>query len=95
MDGADPISFFGSQCARSAVVRALILQPHDAIDYNEADWIDTLVIVERGELEVECRTGRRAVFGEGAVLAFVGLSVRRLRNARDRPLMLSAVSRRH
>ena len=94
MDGADPISFLGSQCSRSATVRALILQPDDAIDYNEDDWLDTLVIVERGELEVECRTGGRAVFGEGAVLAFVGLTVRRLRNAGDRPLVLSAVSRR-
>lgn len=94
MDGADPISFFDPHCARSAVVRGLILQPHDAIDYNEADWIDTLVIVERGELEVECPTGRRALFGEGAVLAFVGLTVQRLHNAGDRPLVLSAVSRR-
>jgi hypothetical protein len=72
----------------------VILQPGDGLDYLAADWADTLVVVKRGELELECRSGRRARFAAGAVLTMVGLPVRRLRNPGPGPLVLSAVRRR-
>jgi hypothetical protein len=72
----------------------VILQPGDGLGYVAADWADTLVFVERGELELECRSGRRARFAAGAVITMVGLPVRRLRNPGPEPLVLSAVTRR-
>lgn len=93
MDGADPVSFLGAQCPASFRLCTLTLLPNDAIDYRPADWADALVVVERGELEIECRAGTRARFGAGAVVMFAGLSLRRLRNASTGPLVLSALSR--
>lgn len=93
MDGPDRISFLGARCPNGFRSRTLTLRPRSAIDYRPADWADALVVVERGELEVECRTGVRARFGEGAILAFAGLALRRLRNPSSRPLVLSALSR--
>jgi hypothetical protein len=92
-DSPDEVSFSGRRCPGRFRVRTLTLQPTDAIDFAPADWADAVVIVERGALEIECRTGRRATFAEGAVLVFDGLSLRRLRNAGAVPLVLSALSR--
>ncbi|MDR7170008.1 mannose-6-phosphate isomerase-like protein (cupin superfamily) [Nocardia kruczakiae] len=73
---------------------SVVLQPGDALDYVAADWADTLVVVSSGELELECRSGRRARFAAGAVLALAAVPVRRLRNTGPEPLVLSAVARR-
>jgi hypothetical protein len=93
MDGPDRIPFPGARCPKDFRLRMLTLQPRSVIDYQPADWADTLVVVERGQLEVESRTGARARFGEGAILAFAGLTLRRLRNPSSRPLVLSLLSR--
>ena len=69
------------------------LQPGDVLELVATDWVDTLVVVERGELEVECRSGRRARFAAGAVLTLAALPVRCLRNRGCEPLVLSAVAR--
>ncbi len=71
------------------------LEPGGAIDYAAADWADALVIVERGELEVECRSGRRARFAAGAVLTLADLPVRRLHNPRPEPVVLLLAARRN
>jgi hypothetical protein len=73
--------------------RTVILPPGDVLDFVAADWADTLVVVERGELEIECRSGRRATFAADAVLTLVELPVRCLRNRGSEPLVLSAVTR--
>lgn len=73
--------------------RTVILQPGDGLEYVAADWADTLVVVERGLLELECRSGRCAPFPAGAVITMVGLPVRRLHNAGSQPLVLSAITR--
>lgn len=65
-----------------------------AIDYAAADWADALVVVQSGELEVECRSGQCARFAAGAVLTLAALPLRRLRNPHAEPVLLSAVARR-
>ncbi|MPZ63100.1 MAG: hypothetical protein GEU93_17785 [Propionibacteriales bacterium] len=70
-----------------------MLRARDAIDCQPADWADTLVVVERGQLDVECRNGARARFDEGAILSFAGVQLRQLRNPSGGPLVLSALSR--
>jgi allophanate hydrolase subunit 2 len=74
---------------------SVVLQPGDALDYVAADWADTLVVVRSGELELECRSGRRARFAAGAVLALAAVPVRRLLNTGPEALVLSAIARRH
>ena len=93
MDGPDRISFLGGRCPANFQLRTVILQPGDALDYQPADWVDTLVVVERGELDIECRGGERALFLAGAVLVFAGLTPRCLRNPGGVPLVLSVLSR--
>lgn len=73
--------------------RTVTLQPGDVLAFVAADWADTLVVVERGALEIECLSGRCATFAAGAVLAPIALPVRRLRNPGCEPLVLEAVSR--
>jgi hypothetical protein len=93
MKDADRVSFLGAQCPSGFQLRTLTLQPRDAMDYVRADWVDTLVVVEAGELELECRSGARACFAEGAILVLFRLGPRRLRNPGGTPLVLSALSR--
>ena len=93
MADAERISFLGKQCPNGFRLRTLTLQPRDAIDYVPTDWVDTVVVVERGELELECRSGTRGCFGEGAILSLSELGLRRLRNIGGTPLVLSALSR--
>jgi hypothetical protein len=93
MDDADRISFLGKQCPENFRLTVVILQPHDAVEWPPVDCADALIVVERGELEVELRTGTRAWFAEGAILVLAGLPLRRLRNSGHIPLVLSALSR--
>jgi hypothetical protein len=93
MDDADRISFLGAQCPENFRLSVVVLQPRDAIEWPPADWPAALIVVEQGQLEVELRSGARAWFREGAILAFAGLPLRRLRNPSGVPLVLSALSR--
>lgn len=87
-------SIAGLRCPAGFRRRTITLQPCEDIDFVRPDWADAVVVVERGTLEVECRTGGRATFRTGDVLAFADLPLRRLRNAGATPLVLSALSRR-
>lgn len=62
--------------------------------YDEAEWRDAIVRVERGQLELECASGARQGFDRGAVLALTGPHYRALRNPGRGPAVLVAVSRR-
>lgn len=62
--------------------------------FDEAEWRDAIVVVERGEIELECLGGGRQRFGRGDVLWLVGLPLRALQNPGREPAVLVAVSRR-
>ena len=87
------VSLLRGTCPDGFQLRTVTLQPGDALPYHPADWHRALVVVEVGDLEVECRSGTRAWFAEGAVLVLSGLDPRRLRNPGSTPLLLSALSR--
>jgi hypothetical protein len=70
------------------------VRPGEALDVRRADWADTLVVVERGDLDVECHDGTHTRFPRGAVLVLDAPEPRRLRGVSDGLLVLSAVSRR-
>ena len=73
--------------------RVLTLPPGQSRPYAEAEWVDAIVLVVAGVVEVEGVSGSRQRFEQGDLLWLAGLPVRALRNAGDRPAVLVAVSR--
>jgi glyoxylate utilization-related uncharacterized protein len=74
--------------------RVVAVPPGGARAYDEADWHDALVLVVRGEIELEARSGRRARFARGSLLSLAGLRLRALHNRGAEPAELVAVRRR-
>ena len=74
--------------------RELVLDPGVRRAYDEAEWHDALVVVKRGELDIECRAGGRMRFVAGDMLWLTGLPLRALKNEGLEPVVLVSVSRR-
>jgi hypothetical protein len=58
------------------------------------DWAGALVLVDQGQLEVDCATGGRHTFHTGDLLVLGRLPLRSLHNPGEGPVRLVAV-RRH
>ena len=69
------------------VPRGLDVSPHPGC------LPDTLVVVEEGELELECRAGTCRRFARGSMIPIARLPVAHLRSVGPGPLVLVAVSR--
>ena len=84
----DPLpSGFSRRVLRVAAGLALDLE-------REASCLpDAIVVVERGEVELECRSGTRRRFGRGSMIPIARLPIARLRSVGPGPLVLVAVSR--
>jgi hypothetical protein len=74
--------------------RRVTLEPGHEVDYVPADWRRALVVVRRGEIEVETRAGARCRFLRGDMFWFDGLDIARLRNPGHAPAVVVAVRRR-
>jgi hypothetical protein len=97
MDGgtdAERLSFLGRRLPPAFEVRLIAVAPGCERVVDDAEWRDTLVVVERGVIDVECARGAGRRFGPGDVLWLVGLEPRSLRNRGRDLVLLSAVSRR-
>jgi hypothetical protein len=96
--GPDPdehsVSFLGRPAPTGMDLRAVSIPAHGEVAYEPADWAGALVVVEAGEIELECCGGTSARFAAGSLLFFDGLGLRAVRNSRGEPALLSAVSRR-
>jgi hypothetical protein len=75
------------------VIRAVGVEPGGHRIYRRAEWSDALVLVRRGEIELECLSGTRHRFGRGDLLWLAGLSLRALHNPGPEPALLVAVAR--
>jgi hypothetical protein len=73
--------------------RVLALAPGEELDIDADRWRDALVVVESGEVELECAAGERSRFAAGAVLCLLP-PVCFLRNTNSEPARLIAISRR-
>jgi len=73
--------------------REIRFAPGSERAYEGAEWRDAIVVVERGEIELEGLHGGRISFASGAVLFLCGLPLRLLRNRGAVPAVLSAISR--
>jgi hypothetical protein len=90
----EDLSFLGRRIPEGFELRVVAVAPGNERPYNEAEWRDCLVVVERGELDLECLGGTRRRVRCGDVLWLVGLPILTLRNEGDEPAVLVAVSRR-
>jgi quercetin dioxygenase-like cupin family protein len=74
-------------------VHVVAVAPGDARPYEPAEWRDALVVVERGEIELETVSDGTRRYVRGDVLWLSGLPLRALRNRGGEPAVLVAVSR--
>ena len=88
----DPL-FWGSRCPPGCRSSCLVISPADGLDYDERQWVGAVVVVEHGHLQLECRSGEQACFGEGAILWLTGLNLRRIINPGLTPLVLRSIRR--
>jgi quercetin dioxygenase-like cupin family protein len=81
-------------CVDHFARRRVVLDPGDRRPFADAEWHDALVIVERGEIDLETRNGGRLRFIAGDILWLTGLPLRSLHNPGAETAVLVAVSRR-
>jgi hypothetical protein len=95
MDGdGQPLSFLGRPLPPAFVLLAVTVAPGCEREFDDADWTDALVIVERGQIELDGLDGHCARFGPGDILWLTGLPLRALCNRSCEPSVLVAVRRR-
>jgi len=76
------------------VVRAVGVNPGGDRIYNEREWRDAIVVMARGEIELEAVNGERQHFARGDILWLCELPLRALHNRGTEDAVLIAVSRR-
>jgi hypothetical protein len=92
--GRGRVALLGRRLPPPFRLRTVAVGPGRALAFDEAEWRDALVVVERGEIELECLGGSSQRFGRGDFLCLDGLPLRTLRNPGREPALLLAVSRR-
>ena len=97
MDVPDPrperLCFLGRPVAPGFQVRLTEIAPGAERPYDACEWRGALVVVERGEIELERLCGRRWRFTRGAILWLAGLPLRALHNPASETAVLAAVSK--
>jgi hypothetical protein len=91
--GGERFSLLGRTLPASFIKHQVTIDAGCECAYEATEWHDALVVVEAGELELECVGGSRTRFGDGSVLCFQSLPLRTLRNPGRESLLLIAVSR--
>jgi hypothetical protein len=89
----EPVTFRDRSLGSLFRRRVVTIAPGRARLYDAAEWRDALVVVEQGEVHIECRAGRFRPFAQGAVLCLTGLALRALHNRGPQPAVLVAVWR--
>ena len=87
------LSFLDRLLPSGFEMRVVVVDPGDTRPYQESDWRDALVVVERGSIQIEASGGIRRDFVTGDVLCLVGLSLRALHNRGPEPAVLVAVTK--
>lgn len=96
-DGPDRMSLFGRRLQPGLRRRLIVVAPGRRRPYDRAEWRDAIVVVEDGEIDLECTepggpVGGSHRFRRGAVLWLDGLPLRALYNPGREPAVLAAVS---
>jgi uncharacterized protein len=86
-------SFLERTVPAAFAVKVVALAPGDERPYDSDEWCDAIVVVERGELELECASGARRSYAQGSVLWLSGLPLRALRSGGYESVLLVAIAR--
>jgi hypothetical protein len=73
--------------------RAISVEPGGSLPYDADDWRDTVVVVERGVIAVDCAAGITWHFRRGDLLSLDGMPIVAIRNAGEEPALLLATAR--
>jgi mannose-6-phosphate isomerase-like protein (cupin superfamily) len=73
--------------------RVMRVAPGLELDLEASGVHDSIVVVEEGEAELECRAGTRRRFGRGSMVTIARPPIARVRSVGPGPLVLVAVSR--
>lgn len=92
--GGAGLSFIERPLPPAFEMRTVSIAPGCALAYDEAEWCGALVVVDRGEIELECVHGTRRRLARGDVLWLVGLPLRALHNPGREAVVLVVVARR-
>jgi hypothetical protein len=92
--GGEGLSFLERALPPQFDRRVVEVAPGVSRIYMEAEWQDELVVVEQGQIELECLRGCCHRVERGAVLWLSGLPLRALHNRESEGVRLVAVSRR-
>ena len=66
----------------------MAVAPGGSRAYDEAEWSEALVVVERGRIELEGLSGARRTFERGAALWLAGVPLRALHNHGREPAVM-------
>ena len=88
------LSLLDRRIGWSFSLRVTVIAPGGARAYDESEWRDALVVLERGEIELESVHGSRRRLDRGAVLWLAGLPIGAIHNPGSEPALLVAVARR-
>ena len=73
--------------------RVFRVAPGVEVDLDARGVLDAIVLVEEGEIELECRAGTRRRFGRGSIIPITRPPVAHARSVGSCPLLLLSVSR--
>jgi hypothetical protein len=74
-------------------VRAVTVAPGDELAFDETQWGDALVVVQRGEIELRGVSGASRSFRRGDLLWLANVPLRALHNPGAEPAVLLAIAR--
>jgi hypothetical protein len=94
MDDEDRLSFQERRVGAPFEVRWVTIEPGSERTCDGAEWLDALVVLELGSIELECPSGISRSFEAGGVLCLSRLSRGTLRNRGPDLVILAVVSRR-
>ena len=89
-----PVSFLGRAAPAGMDLRMVSIPAHTQLVCEPVEWAGALVVVEAGELELECRGGTSGCFAAGSVLFFDGLGLHAVRNSSHETALVCVVTRR-
>jgi glyoxylate utilization-related uncharacterized protein len=90
----EQVTFLHRRLSATFAKHVVTLEPGGSRPYRAAEWRDALVVVEGGEVQLECADGGRRAFAAGSVLWLADMGLVALHNAGPEPAVLVAVSRR-
>jgi hypothetical protein len=91
----DRLSFLERRVRAPFEVRWVAIEAGSERTCDGAEWLDALVVLELGSIELECPSGISRSFETGGVLCLSRLARSILRNRGPDLVLLAVVSRRH